>query len=220
MLLKDACAAGEVSADSLCDIARVSDTIIEPSELLYKDLDYENDWYAYPAYKAYGMGVMTGMNETTFGAYELVSRAQFTTMLQRLCYPDTRWTDYYYPLYEDVKEDDWYKKGVMWATVCNIATGYQRGVFGAADPITREQMAAMLYRYATYKKYDTTTIADLNDFSDAAAVSKFAETAMQWCVANGIILGKDGALKPQDYTTRAECAAMITRFAEKYSFGR
>lgn len=100
-----------------------------------------------------------------------------------------------------------------------VVTGYSdTGKFGPADKINREQMAVMMYRYANYKKYDTSQKADFSKFVDAAKVSAFAEEAMQWAVGNGIITGKDNGIRldPQGNATRAECAAIIQRFIEKY----
>lgn len=121
-----------------------------------------------------------------------------------------------YEPFDDVVRDDWFITSVSWAYRNEIVTGYEDNLFGPADPVTREQMAVILHRYAKYKEYETAEAADLAEFPDAADVSDFAKEAMSWCVSEGIICGNDGKLLPQDNVTRAECAAMISRFSEKF----
>ena len=96
----------------------------------------------------------------------------------------------------------------------NIATGYDDGRFGLLDPITREQMAAILCRYAQYKRYDTTASAALSAFSDAAAVSTYAKAPLSWAVAEKLVNGTDGKLLPRASATRAQVAAILHRFVE------
>ena len=112
-----------------------------------------------------------------------------------------------------------YTEAILWANKNKIVTGYANGRFGPADLITREQMAVMMYRYAKTKGYDTQARAELSGYNDVSLVSAFAKEAMEWCVAEGIISGKDYGtrLDPQANAARAECAAIIARFVKKYS---
>ena len=104
---------------------------------------------------------------------------------------------------------------VYWARLNGIAGGYDDATFGPNDPITREQMAAILYRYAQYKGYDVSAKADLNKFTDADEISNYALEALQWANAEGLINGKgDGVLDPKGQATRAEAAAILMRFNE------
>ena len=118
--------------------------------------------------------------------------------------------------------DRFYSTAVLWAADAEVITGYtDSGYFGTNDPITREQMVTMMYRYAEYKKYESKEPTDISAFTDADEVTEFAEKAMKWAVANGIIAGKeneDGSyrLDPQGGTSRAECAIIIQRFMEKF----
>ena len=89
-------------------------------------------------------------------------------------------------------------------------------MFGPADPITREQMATIMYRYANYKKWDVTKSADLSTFPDASSVSAYAKDAMSWAVANEIIQGNNGRLDPQGSAVRAQASTIITRFVTTY----
>ena len=116
-------------------------------------------------------------------------------------------------------EGEWYTDAVLWANENCIATGYADSkLFGPADPISREQAAVMLYRYAEYKGYAVSEKADLDSYDDADAVQEYAKDAMAWAAGAGIIKGKDGQniLAPQGNTNRAESAAVISRFVQKY----
>lgn len=105
----------------------------------------------------------------------------------------------------------WYERAAAWAAGVNVAGG-ENGVFHGDAAVTREQLAAMLYRYARYKGYDLAADGDLSGFSDAAAVSGWAETAMRWAVGHGVIGGTDRGLEPQSSATRAQVAAIMMRF--------
>lgn len=193
------------------------DPVTPPAEepLPYKDVT-ENDWY-YPYVKdVFHKGLMTGLNETTFGSADNLSRAQFAVILYRMeGAPDVD----YQNLYPDVPAGQWYSGAVIWASKNGIITGYSHnGLFGTADNITREQMATMLYRYAKYKGYDTEQLADLTSYPDYEKVSAFASDGMAWCVKNRIISGDGitGNLMPQGNTVRAVCATMISRFTDAF----
>ena len=157
---------------------------------------------------------MTGLDDTHFGPYGQLSRAQFALMLHRMEDEVAVETD---KTFGDITGDEWYGPAVLWAAENGIVTGYQSGDFGPADMITREQMAVMMYRYAKYLGQDVAVDADFDDFKDAASVSPFAADAMKWAVGNGIITGKDGGtvLDPQGNTARSEAAIIIQRFMQK-----
>ena len=109
------------------------------------------------------------------------------------------------------------KDAVAWANANGIVTGYGNGKFGPNDVVTREQFAAILYRYAQYKKYDVSVGEDTNilSYADAQSVSAYAIPAMQWAGGAGIVNGSNGKLNPQNNATRAEVAAMLMRYCEK-----
>ena len=171
------------------------------------------------AYYNYFAETMTGTDPTHFSPYEILPRAQFATILHRI---EGKPAAAYTNRFPDVPDGQFYSTAVLWAADAKVVTGYtDSGYFGTNDPITREQMVVMMYRYADYKKYDISKTADLSSFSDAGQVSGFAETAMKWAVENGIIEGKkntDGSyrLDPQGSTSRAECAIIIQRFMETF----
>ena len=195
----------------------VKEAAVAP-KLPYVDV-VESDWFYDAAYYNYFAETMTGTDPTHFSPYEILPRAQFATILHRMeGKPAAEYTN----RFPDVPDGQFYSTAVLWAADAKVVTGYtDSGYFGTNDPITREQMVVMMYRYADYKKYDTSKTADLGRFSDADKVSGFAETAMKWAVENEIISGKeseDGSyrLDPQGSTSRAECAIIIERFMEKF----
>jgi len=116
--------------------------------------------------------------------------------------------------FSDVDRYDDFYEAVVWCSNKGIIEGWN-GKFVPNGDITREDLAVMLYRYANYKRYNTKASEDLDQFSDADKVSSYAEDALEWAVAEGIINGMgDGTLAPQGTTTRAQAAAMIMRFCK------
>lgn len=174
-------------------------------------------WYLSYATYVLNKGLMTGVGNNRFEGSQSLSRAQFVTVLYRISgSPDMAYRN----TYPDVPENSFYTSAVMWASQdgVNVVSGYEDGRFGASDFITREQMATMLYRYAEYRKFETTK-GKLDHFPDASSVSTFAKDAMAWAVGHGIITGDQGTLNPQGITSRGVCATMIERFCEQFMPG-
>lgn len=171
---------------------------------------HHNSWYAEDAALVHLSSLMTGTSEKVFAAADTLPRAQFALIVYRMAgSPEVT----YQNTFPDVLEDEWYTQAVAWASENEVVTGYtDTGKFGPGDYINREQLAAMLYRYAQVQGYDTGKTADLSAFPDESSVHDFALEAMQWCVAEGIITGDNGNLSPQKNANRAECAAMVMRF--------
>jgi len=191
-------------------------------ELPYVDVAKDAWYYDAVAYN-YEKKTMTGLDNTHFGPADTLVRAQFAAVLHKMnAQPEMKYTD----KFPDVIETDWFKDPVLWAAENKIVTGYTgTGMFGPNDPVTRAQMATMMYRYAKdYKGYEVTADGDYSSFPDAGDVQEFAVDAMKWAVAEGIITGKtfegqpEGKLflDPQGSANRAECATIIQRFMEKY----
>lgn len=182
---------------------------------LYSDLPYSDvssaDWYINYTTLMYQTKIMTGMTSDTFGGNVKLSRAHFATILWRFeNMPEAAYDASKFP---DVPDGTFYTKPVMWANNNNIITGYENGKFGAADQITREQIAVMMYRYADFCDLDTTSADVLGSFPDGNKVSGFAVEAMKWAVHQGLISGNgNGTLNPQGTASRAECAAIVSRF--------
>ena len=185
------------------------------SDPLFNDV-YDTDWFYNSVSYVNVNGLMTGLNETTFGPSQNLARAQFAVILHRI---NDEPKVYYTEKFPDVAANLWYTDAILWASDTGVVTGYSStGMFGPGDNINREQMAVMMYRYANYMGYDTSMKEDFSRFNDAAKVNDFAKEAMQWAVGNGIITGKNNGttLDPQGNASRAECATIIMRFMEKY----
>lgn len=168
-------------------------------------------WYTDAVQYAYDNGLMTGTSATTFEPNTTTTRGMIVSMLHRLeGSPAVGIADF-----SDVASGDWYADPVAWAASEGIVGGYGDGTFGPNDPITREQMASILYRYADYKGLDVSARASLDAYSDADSVSPWASDVMSWAVSEGIISGMtEDTLAPQGTATRAQVAAMFQRFLE------
>ena len=118
--------------------------------------------------------------------------------------------------FTDVAQDAWYRDAVTWAAESGLMTGYSETAFGPNDCLTREQMAAVLYRYGEYQAMDLTAgeDADLSAFADADTVSDWAREPMAWAVGVGILAGSDGCLMPDGDATRAQCAVILMRYGQ------
>ena len=199
------------------DYAIVIDTDShEPVELPFTDVP-EDAWYEDAAGYVYKHGLMAGTSATTFAPDVTTSRAMIATILWRMAgSPVVN----YAMNYTDVAQGQWYSEAVRWATSEGVVTGYGNGLFGTNDPITREQLATMLWRYAQTEDYDVSVGEDTNilSYTDAFDVAEYAIPAMQWAVGAGIINGTgDGStLTPQGQATRAQAAVMLMRFCEIY----
>lgn len=174
---------------------------------------HESDWFFPYAQYMKDSGIMTGLNENYFGPNAPLARAQFATILYRMQGAPSTTYETHFP---DVPDTLFYSVPVTWAWQNQVIEGYDNGSFGPNDNITREQLTKMLYYYAKENGYDTSAKGNLSKFYDAESVSDFAEESMKWAVGTGLITGDQGAINPQGFANRAECAAIITRFNELY----
>lgn len=168
-----------------------------------------NHWAQAAIQYAYDNGLMTGVSDTSFAPEATTTRAMIVYMLARL----ENVTSAADAGFADVAADDWYATAVNWAAANGIVNGISDDTFAPNDPITREQLAAMLMNYAQWKGQDTSARADLSGYSDAP--STWASEAVQWAVAEGLLAGvTDDQLQPQGQATRAQVAAIMQRFLE------
>ena len=183
----------------------------EAEKLPFTDVP-EDEWYYDAVAYAYENGWMNGTTSTTFAPGSTTSRAMIVTILHRIeGLPSIQESG----AFLDVPLDAWYADAVAWAAEHGIVEGYSDTAFGPNDPITREQLAAILYRYAQYKGYDVSAKADLSKFTDVDEISGYALEPLQWANAEGLINGKgNGVLDPKGQATRAEAAAILMRFNE------
>ena len=156
---------------------------------------------------------MNGESTTAFAPNENMSRAMLATVLYRMS-GETAEAD---SSFRDVSSSSYYAAAVNWASSEGIVNGTGADVFSPNASITREQLAAILYRYAQYKKYDVSVGEDTNilSYADVQSVSAYAIPAMQWAGGAGIVNGSNGKLNPQNNATRAEVATMLMRYCEK-----
>lgn len=168
---------------------------------------HSGDWF-FPYVKyVYENGLFSGMSETTFEPNTAMTRAMFVTVL---------WAKEGKPAggksaFKDLTSD-WYKEAVNWAAVNGIVGGYDSDHFGPNDPVTREQMAAIMYQYAKFKGYDTEANGSLEKYKDSSEVAAYAVTAMKWAVGHKLIAGTDKGLEPAGNATRAQVAVVLQAF--------
>jgi len=175
----------------------------------FDDINGE-DWYYENVAYAYTNGLMDGVGNGLFSPSGTTTRGMLVTILWRLEGSPVSLVN----SFTDVAEGKWYANAVSWASAKGIVEGYG-GKFNPETAVTREQMAAILYRYATYKGYDLSGLSELNSFTDAGDISDWAGTAMKWAVKKGLISGiGNSKLDPSGNAQRAQVAAVLQRFIE------
>ena len=191
--------------------ARISDADDETPVAAFVDVA-DSDWYADAVQYVFANGLMAGTSDTTFSPNATTTRAMIVTILYRLeGTPAVTGTT----AFTDVAAGQYYADAVAWAAQNGIVSGTSATTFSPDGVITREQMAAILYRYAQHKDYDVTAKADLSVFTDAAQVSTYATDAMAWANASGLISGTSATtLSPAGSATRAQVATILMRFCE------
>ena len=166
-----------------------------------------DDWFFPAVDYVYGQGLMTGTAEDTFAPNTTLSRAMLVSVLYRMEGEPAVSTD---AAFTDVDANAWYASAVNWAAAHGLAAGFDDGSFAPDDAVSREQMAAFLYRYAEMKGLDVSASADLSNFADADAISTWAEDVMAWAVGADLLHGQSaGTLAPQGSATRAEVATVL-----------
>ena len=180
------------------------------SELPFEDVKVEQWFYEAVKY-VYDNELMNGISATEFNPNGLLTRGTIAQVLFNLEGADADAA----AVFDDVPADAWFADAVNWAAANNIVTGYGDGTFGPDNNITREQMAAILYRYAQFKGYDVSAKGDLTAFTDGDNVSEWATDALAWCVGAKLINGRDnGTVDATGTATRAEIAKIFMSFSE------
>ncbi len=184
----------------------------EPEGLPFTDVT-SGDWFYDAVAYVYDKGMMEGTTDTTFAPAMNLTRSMIAQVLYNL---EERPEAPGAAGFPDVAAGAWYADAVNWAAARGIVKGYDTGAFGPEDSVTREQLAAILYRYAQAKGYDTTQGGmAVREFSDSASISDWAQEAMAWAVNAQVLSGKgNGVLDPQGTATRAEVAQMLMNFVE------
>ncbi|MCF0123091.1 MAG: S-layer homology domain-containing protein, partial [Ruminiclostridium sp.] len=187
-----------------------SETFADPCST-FGDIGHDA-WYHDAVSFVAAKGLMNGVDPLNFAPGASLSRGMLVTVLWRDAGEPLAHTDM---PFTDVPEGTWYTEAVRWAASVGIVKGYGDGTFGITDDITREQLAAMLYRYE--RLFNDNGITDIGsfplNFPDGGAVSAWADEAVKWAVKEGIMNGKgDGTLDPQGIATRAETAQMLMNY--------
>ncbi|WP_458407976.1 S-layer homology domain-containing protein [Anaerotignum sp.] len=185
--------------------------MIPASELPFTDVK-ANDWFYNAVKYVYENGLMSGTSETTFSPAVTTSRGMITSILWRM---EGRPEAAAEVPFKDVAKDAYYAEAIAWAAENGIVSGYDADRFGPNDPITREQLASILFRYAKFKGYDVSVGENTNilSYKDAFEISEYAIPAMQWACGAGIISGNtDGTLNPDGQAQRSHAAQMLMKF--------
>ena len=173
----------------------------------------EDDWFYADAAYLYEKGVMKGTADETFAPGRSVTRGQLAAALYRMAGEPAVTAK---AAFTDVPADYWCAAAITWAAENGVVTGYGDGGFRPADAVQRQELAAMLFRFAVYQGMSAVTLEEnLAPFADRADVAAYAVPAMNWAVGQGILQGKDGGLLPQAPVDRAQLAAMLRRYLEK-----
>lgn len=172
--------------------------------------DIDGHWAYDEILSAYRAGLVNGLTATTFGPETAVTRGMFVTLLYRLeGKPAAAGSN----PFTDVPAGAYYANAVIWAYGNGVVNGTSATTFSPDAPVTRQDLVTMLYRYAQFAGMDTSASASLSAFTDSASIAGYAQAAMQWAVGAGITQGSNSQLTPLAYTTRAQAAAILVRFA-------
>ena len=170
-------------------------------------------WYYDDVAYVYDTGLMTGLTATTFGPNLSTTRGMIVTILWRM---ENEPAAKHGCPFADVRRGSYYEQAIAWASENGIVTGFDASTFAPDRAITREQLAAILFRFAAYRGMDAVTLREnLSSFQDQAAISAYAVSALNWAVGEGLMQGTGDKLEPTGSATRAQVAAMLWRFIQR-----
>ena len=182
----------------------------QPTGLPFTDVQ-AGAWYADAVKYVFEQGLMSGISAQEFGPDGQVTRGQVVTILWRLAGSPTVSGK----TFTDVSASVWYADAVAWASANGVVSSYESGLFGPEDQVTREQLAAILYRYAQLSGKDTDQTADLSGYTDSVTISAWAPQALKWAVGSGLISGTGThTLSPRGTATRAQIAVILQNFCK------
>lgn len=182
----------------------------QPTDLPFTDVQ-AGVWYADAVKYVFEQGLMSGISAQQFGPDSTVTRGQVVTILWRLAGSPTVSSK----TFTDVNASVWYADAVAWASANGVVSGYESGLFGPEDQVTREQLAAILYRYALISGKDAEKTADLSGYTDSVTISTWAPQALKWAVGSGLISGTGAnTLSPRGTATRAQIAVILQNYCK------
>ncbi|MCI6467434.1 MAG: S-layer homology domain-containing protein [Faecalicatena sp.] len=188
----------------------ISSTSLKVQAQEYPDVSPQS-WYYENVQYVTNKGIMTGFATGYFHPMYNLGRGQAAAVFYRLAGEPKQEFHQYFP---DVPYGAYFGRGVIWAYEIGLMTGYKNGNFGPEDPITREQLATVLYRYAKIQGYNVTADGDLSPYPDASGVAPFSLEGMKFAVKYGLISGDGGKLNPRGNVNRAIAATIFRRFDE------
>lgn len=189
----------------------ISATFVPEKQMSFQDVK-PGDWYYDAVRYVFEAGLMNGTSSTAFTPNSSTTRGQIVTILYRLEGSPAAGANQF----SDVAPGAYYASAVSWAAANGITNGYNDGTFRPDTPITREQMAAFLFRYASYQGQDVSKRAELNAFTDAEQIAPYAVDSLRWAVSAGLINGVAAdTLAPGGTTTRAQAAVILSRLAQR-----
>lgn len=193
-------------------IAMLPASVMAADNLPFSDVK-SSSWFYDSVQYVYDHDMMNGTDLDKFSPYTTTTRGMIVTILYNLeGKPSTQGRTF-----SDVHSGKWYKAGVDWASSANVVSGYSNGKFGPSDPITREQFMAILYRYSAYKGYSTSEASSLDEFADEDKIGTYALRSLEWARAVRLIEGITSTkLQPKGTATRAQAAAILTRYCQNY----
>ena len=187
--------------------------IVQEQAVRFSDVNV-SDWFYGDVQYVQKNKLMNGISETEFAPSDITTRGMIVTILWRLEDEPIEQGAHF----EDVTKEAYYHNAVSWASKNQIVNGYDKKTFGPNDVATREQFATIMYRYAVFKKLDTSNVTSLDKYSDKGQISEYAIKSIQWANANGLITGtSDTTISPQDDVTRCQVAAILRRFCERFN---
>ena len=188
--------------------------VARPSENnTFKDVS-SSDWFYDEVQYVYQKNLMNGTGTSSFSPRDTLTRAMLVTILYCI---EGETSVSYSGKFSDVPSGRWYSKAVEWAAAQGIVGGYSNGKFGPEDSVTREQLAAILYRYAGKTTgFDVSASASLSGYTDSAKVSAYAQSAVKWAIATNLLLPTSGKLNAGADATRAEVAVAVARFHQQF----
>lgn len=176
---------------------------------------HAGDWYADAVQYVYENSLMVGTSRNKFSPNSTTTRGQVVTILYRMEGSPSISSACNFT---DVEPGSWYEDAVIWGTEHKIVAGKSATTYAPNSSISREETAAMLYRYSAYKGYSTDNLASLDTFTDSGKISSWAEASMKWAVGEGLLYGiSSNTIAPKQTATRAQIAAILMRFCEKIS---
>lgn len=182
------------------------------SDHIFKDVS-EQTWYYEPVKYVVEKGYMAGTGYQEFSPNMSVTRAMVAQILYAI---EGKPAFSGSSAFDDIRSEDWYYNAVNWAAKNNLVAGYGNRQFGPNNPVSREQLAAILYRYTEFKKYDTSPTTELSKFNDAGAISNWATKSMKWAVASELISGVgNNTIAPLRTASRAQLATILRAYDQK-----